>query len=238
MTEIGEERIIAYVDGELTPLEALRFERAMESDAGLAEAVARHRRLRAAIADRFAAVEAEPVPDRLRRLIEHDDTVIPFRALPKADPIRRAGYAALAATLVAGLVVGQLLPRALPGPVTEKGGRIVADGGLARALDRQLASAQPADAGWRIGVSFRSKDGRYCRSFEGGAGAGLGCHDGDGWTVERFVAGSAVRGGGGYAQAGSSSAEISMAAQDMMAGAPLDAAMEKKARDSGWRDRP
>jgi len=38
-----EEQIIAYVDGELGPIDALRFERAMEADAALAEQVERHR---------------------------------------------------------------------------------------------------------------------------------------------------------------------------------------------------
>ena len=42
-----EEQIIAYVDGELGPLEALRFERAMAADPAIAAGVSRHRRLRA-----------------------------------------------------------------------------------------------------------------------------------------------------------------------------------------------
>lgn len=35
---------------------------------------------------------------------------------------------------------------------------------LAQALSSQLASAQPAPARVQIGVSFRSRDGTYCRS--------------------------------------------------------------------------
>jgi len=233
-----DEQIIAYVDGELGPIEALRFERAMEDDAALAAAVDRHRRLRATIADRFAGVSAEPVPEKLLRLIERDEAVIPFPGRRRI-PFWQAGtgrYAAMAATLVAGLVLGQLLPGVSPGPVGMHKGRVVAQGGLAQALDSQLASAQGSDAAYRIGVSFRSKDGRFCRSFEGGAGTGLGCRSAAGWTLERFIAG-APEGGGAYRQAGSSSAELLAAAQEMMAGAPLDAAAERRARDGDWKAR-
>jgi hypothetical protein len=230
---MNEEQIIAYVDGELGPLEALRFERAIETDAALAAAVDRHRRLRETVASRFAPVAAEPVPDHLRRLIDRDPKVISFPARARGWSGRQGGYAALAATLVAGLVLGQLLPRAEEGPVGERGGRLIAQGALANALDAQLASAQGSDAAYRIGVSFRAGDGRYCRSFEGGAGAGLGCRGDRGWTLERFIAGSSGQ-DGDYRQAGSSAAEIGAAAQEMMAGEPLDAQAERQARDAGW----
>jgi hypothetical protein len=38
-----------------------------------------------------------------------------------------------------------------------------------------------------------------------------------------------------YAQAGSADPDLMAAAQDMMAGAPLDAAGEARARARGWR---
>lgn len=228
-----EEQIIAYVDGELEPLAALRFERAMAADAALAEAVGRHRQLRETIGGRFAGVAAEPVPNRLRLLLDRDDTIMPFPVRPRPSFARPGGYVALAATLVAGLVFGQLLPRAAPGPISERSGRIVADGHLANALDGQLASAQAPDTPYRIGVSFRATDGRYCRSFEGAVGAGLGCHGRDGWTLEQFVA-EAAAGRADYRQAASPSARILTAAQDMMAGDPLDAEAERRARDDGW----
>lgn len=228
-----EDQIIAYVDGELGPLEALRFERAMEQDAALAAAVARHRRLRTLVTGHFAGIVDQPAPDRLRLVLDRDENVLSFPARPRPSLARPGGYAAIAATLVAGLVIGQLLPRAAPGPISERGGRIVADGALARSLDRQLASAQSPDAVYRIGISFRAADGRYCRSFEGALGAGLGCRGGDGWTLEQFVAGAPAA-LGDYRQASSPSARILTAAQDMMAGDPLDAQAERGARDTGW----
>ena len=44
-------------------------------------------------------------------------------------------------------------------------GQMLAGGTLARALTEQLASNQPPGGPVEIGVSFRARDGGYCRSF-------------------------------------------------------------------------
>jgi hypothetical protein len=113
---------------------------------------------------------------------------------------------------------------------------IVAQGSLADTLDRDLAAA-PGNSVYRVGVSFVSRDRRYCRTFSGSAGAGLGCHGSEGWMLERFVAGGGAEKQGAYRQAGSASADMLGSAQEMMAGDPLDADAERRARDGGWRVR-
>lgn len=233
---MSEEEIIAYVDDELSPIDRLRFERAIEGDPALAAAVERHRALRAVIGGNFAPVAEEPVPARLSALLDRDDTVVPFPARRRAPksfaPSGR--IAALAATLVAGIVVGNML--AVPSaPVVERGGQLMAQGELARTLDRKLVSEE-GGSDYRIGVSFVSAGHRYCRTFTGGAGAGIGCHGPSGWTLERFAA-VTEQGRGEYRQAGSADQAIMAAAQDMMAGDPLDAAGERAARDAGWTAR-
>lgn len=231
-----QEEIIAYVDGELGPIEALRFERAMEGDPSIAAEVDRHRALRRRITGHFAAVAAETPPGRLSALLERGGTVVAFPAPGGRGSSVRARYAALAATLVAGLAIGQILPIAHRAPLGERNGAVVAQGDLAEALDTQLASA-PQDAAYRIGVSFRSTDARYCRTFIGPAGQGLGCHGAAGWTVEHFVAGGPRHESGAYRQAASPSADILAAAQDMMAGSPLDAEQERQAKAAAWLTR-
>lgn len=233
-----DEQIIAYVDGELGPIEALRFERAVDGDPDLAARVDRHRRLRESIAAHFAPIADAPPPERLTALLGRAGNVVGLPGARKTGWRRfDARYAALAATLVAGLVIGQLLPQAMPGPIGQSGNLVVARGALARALDRQLASEAPSDAVYRIGVSFRGRDGRYCRAFEAAAGAGIGCHGAAGWELARFVAGVAHSPSAGYRQASSASVDILAAAQDMMTGAPLDAGQERRARAEGWAER-
>jgi hypothetical protein len=225
-----EEQIIAYVDGELGPIEALRFERAMEADPVLAAQVARHHALRERVGNHYAPVVREPVPNRLSALLDRGPNVISFPSRPKVNPSVFQRYGAIAATLAIGLIVGQLLPH---GGATGRQGAIVAQGGLTRALDTQLASAGPG-AGYTIGVSFRDKSGDFCRTFDGGAASGIGCHHDGAWQIRQLVTGDS-RATTDYRQAGSPNPATMQAAQDMMDGAALDAAQEKIARDKGWK---
>lgn len=233
---MNEDQIIAYVDGELGPLDALRFERAMEADPSLAAEVGRQRALRDRIAGHFQPLAEAPPPAHLTALLDRSSNVAPLPAKRRRFGMEDAAirYAAIAATLVIGLVVGQALPRGPVAPLGERDGAIVAQGELARALDMQLASA-PREGPYRVGVSFVARDGRFCRTFSGADGAGIGCRGVDGWSLERFVGDRRPDAATVYRQAASPSAEILAAAQDMMAGDPLDGAGERQARDRGWR---
>lgn len=222
--------IAAYVDGELDDLTARRIEREAESDAALAAGIARHRALRARLSAHFAPVADEPVPDRLRVLLVGDslDTSLSERREAKRARFAPVHWGAIAASLVLGLTLG-LKPWAPVPDVTGANGVLVASGRLAKALDTQLASNQPADADIRIALSFRDRQGRTCRSFEGRDLSGIGCREDGRWTLERTAAGQKA---GEYRQA--SSSDLSAAAAAMMADDPFDAKAERAARDAGW----
>ncbi len=160
--------IAAYVDGELDDLTARRIERDAESDAALAAEIARCRVLSAQISAHFAPVVDEPVPDRLRALLvgKGVDTSLSERREARRARFAPAHWGAIAASLLLGLTLG-LRPWAPAPDVTSADGMLVASGGLAEALDTQLASNQPADADIRIALSFRDRAGRICRSFAG-----------------------------------------------------------------------
>lgn len=226
--------IAAFVDGELDDLTARRVEQAAETDAALAAEIARHRALRNRLAAHFLPIADEPVPDRLRALLADDDRV--DTSLAARRDARRPRFAAMhwgaiAASLVLGLTIG-LRPWTPAADVAADRGALVASGALAHALDTRLASNQPHDAAIRIGLSFRDREGRYCRSFESAALDGIGCRDAGRWRLERTASGSGAR---DYRQA--ASGELMTAAAAMMAGDPLDAAAERAARDGGWNAR-
>lgn len=228
---IDPELLMAYADGELSPLEAKRVERAIAADPALAEEVARHRALRARLSGHFAPVAAEPVPDRLTALLRSNSNVV---ALPVRKPARRIpGWTrwggAVAASLVLGLFIGQGLQA--PGVVRTHGGQLYAAGTLAGALDQQLASNPGAV---QVPVSFRDTKGSYCRVFTSSATDGIACRDSQGWALRQTRAGSNAA-KSDYAQAGSTDPALMAAAQEMMAGAPLDAGAEAKAKAKGWR---
>ena len=224
---IEPEMLMAYADGELDPLNAKRVERAIAGDPALAQEVERHRALRKRVSDSFAPIADERVPDRLAALLKSNVVDLPT---PKTRPIlsRWRAAAALAACLVLGLTIGISVSR---GPVFSGAGGLYASGSLAAALDDQVGGA---DGAVKVAVSFRDKQGAYCRVFSSSATDGIACRDASGWALRRTQQGSTTQ-HGDYAQAGSPDPDLMAAAQDMMAGEPLDAKAEAAARGAGWR---
>ena len=225
-----DEMLMAYADGELDLLTTKRVERAIADDPALAEIVAAHRALRCQLDAAFAPMLAEPVPNNLAALLKTN--VVPF-AQPQfilPQPRRWLSSLAVAASLVIGVALGTQWI-AGEGPVTARGTALIASGELARALNNQLA----ADSGeTRVLVSFREQSGGYCRVFAAPALDGIACKQGDAWQL-RQTRTSTKQADAAYRQAASGEAELMAAAQDMMAGAPLDRHAEERARNGGWK---
>lgn len=222
-----DEKLMAYVDGELAEVERRAFEVELARDPALQSEVVRQQDLRARLAAAFDPVLDEPVPPQLAMVAQ------------AANEPRRKGWgvpqwAAMAACLALGVLVGRGVLQPKAGLLVFRDGALVAQGGLAQALDHQLA----ADAGpIRIGISFRSVDGRWCRTFQSAGDhlAGLACREPKGWTA-RAVAAWMPPAPGAYRTAGSETPAPVLAAVDAaIAGAPLDAAGERAARDRGWK---
>lgn len=218
------DRVMAYVDGEMSPAARRTFEADMAADPGLAAEVAAHRDLGRRLADAFGPVADEPVPLAL---------TLAAQAANDAPP-RRTGlaWAGMAATLVVGLLAGRFV--LAPEPQLGVGSTLAARTDLDRALENQLA-AQPGAV--RIGLTFRDQEGRWCRTFHSrsDALAGLACRDAAGWTLETATAWRSD-GAPTYRTASSDTPPEILAAVDRaLAGEAADAAQEKAARDAGWR---
>lgn len=224
--------LMAYLDGELDETERDRVEAALAGDEALRTELEAQRRLRARLASHYESVHEEAIPPRFQAVLGAN--VVDFAAArERRRPPLWAMAAALAASLVLGLVIGGNLP-GRDGDADVRDGVLVARGELARALDTQLASAQPAEAETRIGVTFARADGGYCRTFRRAEMAGLACREGDDWQLLVTArAGGEAR--GDYRQAGAQSPLVLQAAQEMMSGEPLDAEAEARARDALWR---
>ena len=149
-------------------------------------------------------------------------------------------WGAIAATLVLGVLAGSVGLTSLQGETelaasVGSKGVLGARGQLDAALSRQLASAPPAGASVRIGVSFVARDGQYCRTFAMGAAAGLACRSGSGWTIPVLAEGAAAAGEGAYRQAASAMPPAVLEAIDARAVGPsLDAKAEQAAARRGW----
>lgn len=233
---VDDALLMAFLDGELDAAEEARVAQAVANDPDLRRQLDAQRALRERLRAHYDPVAEEDVPVRLRALLDPGIVDLAAARARRARPVWRA-LTAVAASLVVGIFIGRSLPVGVEGPVTAQDGVLIAQGALADALDTQLASAQPADAATRIGVSFVRADRTYCRTFDSAALSGLACREGARWHMVMTAAGS---GGaqGDYRQAGNGSARIAETAQDLMAGEPLDAAAERGARDAGWSATP
>ncbi len=237
---IDDDRLLAFVDGELDAAARAEVEKALAADPAVARRAARHRALRHRVADTYAPVLDEPVPARLMALFSaaHPGTADLAAARARRRSPGLPAWAAMAASLVLGLAAGAELMRVgAPSLVSTGPTGLAARGALAHALDDQLASSGGAGP-IRIGVSFLSTGRRYCRTFHAGAArlAGLACRDPDAWRVEVAVAQGSARPAGAYRMAASElPAPVLAAAQAMMAGEPLDAAGEAAAKAKRWR---
>jgi hypothetical protein len=241
-----DETLMAYADGELDQATRHAVELAMHADPKLAEKVRQHIALRSEVFRAFAGTLDEPVPPRLRQVAQSANVV-------QLDSVRTAKrkvvevprrwswpeWGAIAATLVVGVLAGAMGFSSLRGEsqlaaAADAEGALTAHGKLDAALNHQLASAPPAAAGVRIGVSFVSKEGQYCRSFTMGGAGGLACRSGGEWKIP-VLAESAAAGEGAYRQAGSAMPAAVLDAVDARAaGASLDAQAEQAAAAKGW----
>jgi hypothetical protein len=241
-----DETLMAYADGELAPDLRAQVEQAMREDPAVAAAVEGHRALRADVFAAFAGVLDEPVPARLQpaALAERSPVRVDVLAQAGARPLPARWswrqWGGMAASLAAGVLAGVLGWQQVHGDgkdsIGRQGDALVARGELADALSRRLAADAPND-GVRLGLSFAAKDGAYCRSFKLGASAGLACRQGGEWRIPVLAQDEQAE-QAGYRQAGSAMPAAVLDAIDArIAGASLDAAAERAAREQGWQRR-
>lgn len=246
---LDDETLMAYADGELEPAERARIAAALEKDPDLAARVEKHRALRAQVAGAFGTLLDEPVPDRLRAAAlggavaeSGRDTVVDFparRARAARAPWRAREWLAMAASLLLGVAISwrAFSPRDTA-TLSGDGGALVARGVLAAALDAQLAGSAAQESPVSIGLTFKARDGSYCRSFtlRTAGVAGLACRAGDEWHVP--VTASADAAGGDFRQAASEiPPAVMQAIEARIAGDALDAREEARARDASWKPR-
>jgi len=203
--------------------------------------------LRRRVSAAYDDVLREPVPDRLKKLLdvpgpapvvdlaaERARRARPAAAMTAKPAWRWAQWGGMAASLAVGVIAGLQFAgdRADGALLKDRGGHVVAGPTLAQALDTRLASDAPDRVA--VQLSFLDRSGRYCRTFTADAVAGLACHDGQRWDV--VTTAQAPAQSGAMRQAASSLPRPVLDAVDaQIAGSALGAAQERTARDRGWR---
>src|SRR5262245_10887456 len=134
-TQWDDAQIYAYVDGALDADAATRLEADSRTDDALAARIAQQRELRAALRAAFDPVLEEAIPKRLHDALAgpaRDAAVTPIASARREEARARPVWSlrewgAIAATLVLGVLVGQLAFRSPSKPPIEmEQGRLVA----------------------------------------------------------------------------------------------------------------
>jgi hypothetical protein len=175
----SDETLIAYAAGELDDATRHAVEDAMRRDSSIGRRVAR---LRAARDGVFAEQSPAAMRSRQAKVVQlaavRAQRVATQQAARKA--VRRhlgwREWSALGAVLVAGLALGKFGlahwqpafladPAKAPTTVISRNGMLVAQGRLDTVLSQQMGGAAPSDGDVRVGLSFLSNEGGYCRTF-------------------------------------------------------------------------
>ncbi len=254
--KFSEETLMAYADGELDAETRAAIDGEMAADPEIARRVAQHLLLARKIGAAFDPVLREAVPGRLKDaaagtadatapVAAGAGTVIDLSSVRTAKPARPARtwswpqWSAIAASLIVGVLAGRIVPPdRSPAQMAMEGDGFVAHGALERALSTQLANTQAGDAPIRIGISFLSKSGEYCRTFSlANELAGLGCKAGPDWRLEVVArATTGAHSSGAYRMAaGEAPAAVMREVEERIAGSSLDAREEEAALRRGWQ---
>jgi hypothetical protein len=240
--KFSDDMLMAYADGELDLVARAEIEAAMARDPAVARAVERHRAMALRLKKAYESVLDEPLPPALAALAGDEEAakVVDLAAARgrrvSVGRWQLPAWSAIAVSVLIGVLAGILLVRGGASPYEETPAGLVARGELADGLESGLASA-PGSSNVAIGISFRHRDGRYCRSFtfrHGTSVAGLACRGRDNWKIELLA--DAPAGDGELRTAASMPAAVLRAVDAAIDGDPLDARAEAAARDARWRN--
>jgi len=252
----SDETLMAYADGELGEATRLEVEAAMRRDSSIARRVAR---LRAARDEMFA--EQGPSGGRSRQAANVVQlAAVRAQRVATQQAARKAArrvwgwreWSALGLVMVLGLAAGKFGlahwqpgwlgdPVVVPTEVVSRNGVLVAQGRLDEILSQQMGGAAPSEGNVRVGLSFLSREGGYCRSFTLVGGnqdlVGIACRASEEWRVPVLVQNARPQAAmGAYRMAGTEMPTAVLEAIDQrIVGGMLDTRAEVEALRRNWQ---
>ena len=213
--------------------------------------------LKAFIEGKLAHQEASGVsaqiandPD-LAAYVEDQKALQAALASPPLAWVRSAGERAArrsvswipAMAMAAGIVLGVLLAASfgIATDMRSDGGALIAQGELAHMLNTALTSDQQdaPSSHARVGASFWSKNGAFCRSFTTrraqSALAGLACREKGAWRIAALAATEPEESTGVREVSARLPASVRTVMENLIVGEPLKEDAERQARSQGWR---
>lgn len=235
----GNKKFFAWLDGELSGVEAAEMAARVASDPALSRLAEQHRKFEARLKRSFDSIAEEAVPEELVTTIRNERAKVVVFGV--ARPSVKSGWrtmvpqwAAMAATLVIGVFFGTMMvPNRAGAPLVVEGDGVYAAGKLDRTLDTRLA-ADPADGDLRVELTFRDQSGAICRIFTQTGANGVACRKGGRWLI-RGLFGASEAGVGDYRMASGIDPQLAALIDSTIAGEPFSATQERTAKQSGWQ---
>jgi hypothetical protein len=253
----SDETLIAYADGELDEETRQQVETAMRHDSSL---VRRAARLRAAREEGVYADQHKPSAVRARQANVVQLATVRAQRLATQQAARKATrrqwgwleWSALGLVMVLGLAAGKFgLAKwqpdwfsgeraAVATEVSSRNGMLVAQGKLAAALSQQLGGAAQSEGDVRVGLSFLSNEGTYCRSFTLVGVTqdlvGIACRASEEWRIAVAVQNARpVQVAGGYRIGAEMPTALLEAIDQRIVGGMLDTRAELEALRRNWQ---
>jgi hypothetical protein len=230
-----DDQFYAWLDGELDSEAATAVGARVASDPVLIKLAERHRGLNQSLRAAFEPIASSPVPEQLLAAARSRAKMVDFG---KAREKRSARFglpqwAAIAATLVVGVVTGTMIQGGASSPVEASNGRLIASAALDKALDVQLASARQSGP-VRVGLTFRDGSGAICRSFTDTASSGLACQGHGQWQIRGLFAAPEGQ-QADYRMAAGADPALAALVDSTISGDAFDAKQEGAAKERGWR---
>ena len=240
MTMIDDLTLMAFVDGELPPQRRTEVEAAMESDPALRARAAGFRSARTAARAAYtiapdprdtalAALIGGPATRMSPSPVERIKTWLSGVTLPQ---LATAGGLATAC-FVAGITLGSFGSNDQGFSLDRQGA--VADAGLIRVLDTRAAADGPDAEGRGVGLTFRSVQGDWCRTFQAAQDgvAGLACRRDGRWQAQVVAPFDASTGDLRTASSETPAAVLNVV-DALIGGETLDAGAERTVISGGW----
>lgn len=251
----SDETLMAYADGELDDAIRLAVEEAMRHDASLVRRVARLRERRdTQFVEQLSSHGRARQSGKVVQLATVRAQRVAAQQAARKAAKRRWGWlewSALCLVMVLGLAAGRFglahwQPRWLNGEaetatLASRNGALLAQGRLDAALSQQMGGAVPSEGDVRIGLSFLSREGGYCRSFTlVGASqdlVGIACRASEEWRIPVLVQNARpLPAMGTYRMAGTEMPTALLEAIDQrIVGGMLDTRAEIEALRRNWQ---
>lgn len=245
--ELTDELLVAYVDDELDPAQRAMVSSALAGSPALRHRADQMRLARDLLCEAFPLRPDATVPAPVAAAADRLAEACATRARPKAPHWKYAIAASLLLAAAASVTYLTLRPRSeVHGGAVTALMRIAPESPLHTVLESgasgTVTQVHGEDAFVRAVLTFRSKDGRFCREFEISAGAagstGIACRENGEWHAEVLMkkASAAPVESGYYSPAGQDDdPALARVVDRLIQGDPLSVSEEAQTMAQGWR---